>query len=131
MGSMTGLLDTCALLWWWSDPASLSKRVLSLLKDPQNQFYVSAASAWEVATKYRIGKYPNGSTVIADWETRLLKDGFRELPIGFGHALKAGTLPGDHKDPFDRMIAAQAIISAIPVLTSDPEIGNLGADTLW
>ena len=128
---MTGLLDTCALLWWWSDPAKLSQRVLALLKDPQNQFYVSAASAWEVATKYRIGKYPNGNMVITEWEKRLLLDGFKELPIGFSHALKAGTLPGEHKDPFDRMIAAQAILTIIPVITCDSEIGSLGAEVLW
>ncbi|GAB6090732.1 type II toxin-antitoxin system VapC family toxin [Spirochaeta dissipatitropha] len=128
---MTGLLDTCALLWWWSDPDRLSNRMLSLLKDPENQFFISPASAWEVATKYRIGKYPNGSAVISDWEKRLLEDGFRELPIGSNHALKAGTLPGDHRDPFDRMIAAQAIITGLPVVTSDPEIAGLGAEILW
>jgi PIN domain nuclease of toxin-antitoxin system len=128
---MTALLDTCALLWWWNDPDKLSKRVLSLIKDPQNSFYVSAATAWEVSTKYRIGKYPNGANIIADWEKRLLEDGFRELTISISHALKAGTLPGDHKDPFDRMIASQSLITAYPVVTSDYQIGNLGAEVIW
>ena len=128
---MIGLLDTCSLLWWWSNPASLSKRALALLKDPQNTFLVSAASAWEVATKFRIGKFPKGSRVIDEWEMRLLEDGFQELPIGVRHALKAGTLPGEHRDPFDRMIAAQALLASIPVVTSDPEIAGLGAAILW
>ena len=128
---MTYLLDTCALLWWWSEPENLSARALSLIKDPENRCLVSAASAWEVATKYRIGKYPQGSQVVADWEKRLIVDGFDELSIGFRHALKAGTLPGNHRDPFDRMIAAQAILSDLSVLTCDPEIAALGAKTAW
>jgi len=128
---MTGLLDTCALLWWWSDPDSLSKRAMALIKNPENQFYVSAASAWEVATKHRIGKYPKGGTVIRDWEKRLLEDGFKELPISFSHALKAGTLPGEHRDPYDRMIVAQSLITGKPVITCDGEIGSLGAEVLW
>lgn len=128
---MTYLLDTCALLWWWSEPEHLSTRALSLIKDPENCCLVSAASAWEVATKYRIGKYPQGSQVVVDWEKRLILDGFDELSIGFRHALKAGTLPGNHRDPFDRMIAAQAILSDLSVLTCDPEIAGLGAKTAW
>ena len=128
---MIYLLDTCALLWWWTEPQSLSRRALALMKDPQNDFFVSSASAWEVATKYRIGKYPAGSQVIAEWGKRLGEDRFKELPIGFSDALKAGTLPGDHRDPFDRMIAAQAMLANMPVITSDPEIAGLGAETLW
>jgi PIN domain nuclease of toxin-antitoxin system len=128
---MTYLLDTCALLWWWSEPERLSSRALFLIKDPENRCLVSAASAWEVATKIRIGKYPKGSQVVADWEKRIAEDGFNEISIGFKHALKAGTLPGDHRDPFDRMIAAQAILSNLSVLTCDPEIAGLGAITAW
>ena len=128
---MTYLLDTCALLGWWSQPERLSPSALSLIKDPENRCLVSAASAWEVATKFRIGKYPQGSGVVADWEKRLMEDGFDELAIGFKHALKAGTLPGDHRDPFDRMIAAQALLSNLSVLTCDPEITGLGANTVW
>ncbi len=128
---MTYLLDTCALLWWWSEPERLSARALSLIKDPENRCLVSAASAWEVATKFRIGKYPKGFQVVTDWEKRLIEDGFEELSIGFRHALKAGTLPGDHRDPFDRMIAAQAMISDLSVLTCDPEIAGLGVKTAW
>jgi len=128
---MTYLLDTCTLLWWWTDPGRLSSRVLFLIKDPENRCLVSAASAWEVATKFRIGRYPQGSSVIADWGKRILEDSFDELSIGFKHALKAGTLPGEHRDPFDRIIAAQAILLNLPVLTCDTEIAGLGAMTIW
>ncbi|AEJ20145.1 type II toxin-antitoxin system VapC family toxin [Gracilinema caldarium] len=131
MGIMTYLLDTCTLLWWWSDPGRLSPRVLSLIKDRENPCLVSVASAWEVATKYRIGKYPQGFLVITDWEQRVWEDGFIEFPISWSHALKAGSLPGEHRDPFDRMIAAQAIISNISVLTCDSAIAGLGAMTVW
>lgn len=131
MGSLTYLLDTCALLWWWSTPERLSARALALIKDPENRYLVSSASAWEVATKFRIGKYPEGAQVIKDWENRLLEDGFEELPIGFKHGLKAGTLPGDHRDPFDRMLAAQALLADLTILTCDPEIEGLGAKTAW
>jgi PIN domain nuclease of toxin-antitoxin system len=128
---MTGLLDTCTLLWWWSEPDKLSNRVVELIKNPDHRFFVSAASAWEVATKYRIGKYPNGGSIIKEWEIRLNEDGFQELPISFSHALKAGALPGEHRDPFDRMVAAQAMILQLPVLTFDPEIQTLGAQIIW
>jgi len=88
---MTYLFDTCALLWWWSDPERLSFRVLSLIKDPKNRFLVSATSAWEVATKFRIGKYSQGSQVVLDWVKRLLEDGYDEISFGFKHTLKAET----------------------------------------
>ena len=125
------LLDTCALIWWWSDPESLSARALSLLKDPGNAIVVSAASAWEIATKHRIGKFQQGGRIIDQWPERMAVDGFLELPIGWAHALRAGALPGEHRDPFDRMIAAQGLIEGLPVMTNDPGPQNLGAQVLW
>ena len=125
------LLDTCALLWWWSNPESLSPRALSLVKDPHNSLYVSPASAWEIATKYRIGKLKQGGRIVDQWSARISVDGFLELPILAAQALKAGTLPGEHRDPFDRMIAAQSILEQIPVMTNDVELSNLGAQVLW
>lgn len=128
---MNYLLDTCALLWWWSDPARLSPRVSALIRDPDNRFLVSAASAWEVATKVRIGKYPEGQSAIDTWERRLAEDGFETLPITARHALKAGALPGEHRDPFDRMIAAQSLLSDLGVISCDQAIAGLGASTIW
>jgi hypothetical protein len=76
------LLDTCTLLWWWSEPAKLSSRSLAMLRDPANEVLVSAASAWEAATKHRIGKFPPGAAVLSEWSDRLSVDGFRELAMG-------------------------------------------------
>jgi PIN domain nuclease of toxin-antitoxin system len=125
------LLDTCALLWWWAEPESLSPRALALIKDPHNNFLVSAASAWEVSAKFRIGKLAQGGVLVEEWSDRLAADGFGELPISATHALRAGVLPGEHRDPFDRMIAAQSIIEQVPVMSSDLEISRLGAQLIW
>jgi PIN domain nuclease of toxin-antitoxin system len=128
---MKFLLDTHVLLWWWGEPDKLSRRVLALLRDPSNQVFVSAASAWEISTKYRIGKLPSGGTVIAQWGERLAMDRFMELPISAAHSLRAGGLPGEHRDPFDRMLSAQSLMEKLPVATADPEIAALGAERLW
>lgn len=128
---MKALLDTHVVLWWWSEPDRLSPRALGLLKDPANRFQVSAASAWEIATKHRIGKYPEGARVIHDFGSRLVVDGFTELPVSIEHALRAGSLPGDHRDPFDRMLAAQSIIENTPIISSDEALSALGAERVW
>jgi PIN domain nuclease of toxin-antitoxin system len=105
--------------------------VLALIRDPLNQVLVSAASAWELATKHRIGKYPEGARVIPQWNDRLADDRFGELSITAAHALRASSLPGKHRDPFDRMLAAQGILEEISVATPDPAIAALGAEKLW
>jgi PIN domain nuclease of toxin-antitoxin system len=128
---MSYLLDTHALLWWWSKPEKLSPRVLSLMKDRENRFLVSAASAWEIATKHRIGKYPAGGRIIEEWSMRIREDRFEELPISSTHALRAGRLPGAHRDPFDRMLAAQGLLEELPVISADPAISSLGAARIW
>ena len=93
--------------------------------------WVSAASAWELATKQRVGRFPTGGPILAEWDDRLTRDGFRQFAISSRHALRAGSLPGAHRDPFDRMIAAQGLIEALRVATPDPEIAALGADRVW
>jgi len=128
---VTLLLDTHTLLWWWSQPDRISSRVRALLRDPANTILVSAASAWEIATKYRIGKYPDGGRIIVEWKERMAPDGFVELAISARHALRAGSLPGEHRDPFDRMIAAQSLIEGVPVASSDHSLSALGAERVW
>ena len=127
---MSLLLDTCTLLWAWGQPERLSRRLQGLLRDPHNQVWVSAASAWGLATKHRVGKLPHGGHILAEWDERIARDGFRQLAIGFGHVLRAGSIPGPHRDPFDRRIAAQGLIETLRVATPDPEIAALGADTI-
>lgn len=131
MGTVTVLLDTHALLWWWGQPDRLSSRVLGLLRDPETAVVVSAASAWEIATKHRIGRLPSGAAIVPQWEARLGVDGFRELAMTSRHALRAGTLPGMHRDPFDRMLAAQSILEDIPVVSIDDALTALGASRIW
>ncbi|MEX2443855.1 MAG: type II toxin-antitoxin system VapC family toxin [Alkalispirochaeta sp.] len=131
MGTVTVLLDTHVLLWWWGQPDRLSPRVLAMLRDPETVVRVSAASAWEIATKYRIGKLPSGATIVKSWEERIGLDGFRELSMTPRHALRAGTLPGLHRDPFDRMLAAQSILEEISVVSSDEALSALGAARIW
>ncbi|MDA8425026.1 MAG: type II toxin-antitoxin system VapC family toxin [Treponema sp.] len=125
------LLDTHALLWWWSASSRLSSRVLALLRDPENAVLVSAGSAWEISTKTRIGELPSGGRIMAQWDERIAADDFEELPMTAAHCLKAGSLPGEHRDPFDRMLAAQSLLEGIPVVTADPAISALGAQTIW
>jgi len=125
------LLDTHALLWWWGESSRLSPRIQALLIDSANVVFVSAASAWEIAIKHRIGKLPSGERIIAQWSERLVLDRFVEIPMSAAHALRAGSLSGEHRDPFDRMLAAQSLIEGLPLATSDSALAALGADVLW
>lgn len=128
---MKVLLDTHALLWWWSEPTKLSTRVLSLLRDPSTDVAVSAASAWEISTKYRLGRLPSCGAILEGWTERLAEDRFQELPISARHALRAGSLPGEHRDPFDRMLAAQSIVEGLPIVSVDAALSAFGAERVW
>jgi PIN domain nuclease of toxin-antitoxin system len=125
------ILDTHALLWWWGEPDRLSPRGLALLRDPSIRVVVSAASAWEIATKSRLGRLPGAQAIIETWSQRLAEDGFGELAITAEHAFRAGTLPSERRDPFDRMLAAQSLVEGAPVLSSDPALSELGAARMW
>ena len=103
------VLDTHALIWWWAEPERLSPRVLGLIRESDSEVYVSAASAWEIATKHRVGKLPSGGPMLAAWNKGLALDRFRELAISSRHAARAGLLAGEHRDPFDRMLAVQSL----------------------
>lgn len=102
------LLDTHALLWWVLDADALSKKARKAISDFDNEVFVSAASAWEIAIKFRIGRLPEADSFVHSLHENVRKLGFAELPISVEHAQRAGMLPGDHKDPFDRMLIAQA-----------------------
>lgn len=128
---MNLLLDTHTLLWWWGEPEKLSPRALGLLRDPANRIHVSAASALEISIKTRIRKLPNGEGVLTSWDKRIGEDAFVEMPISTQHALRAGIMPGNHRDPFDRILAAQSLIENIPLLGCDQEISALGAERIW
>lgn len=128
---MKYLLDTHALLWWWTDDPALSLRVRELIQDESNAFRVSAASAWEIATQYRLGKLDIGRDAVARFDELVTLDGFIHLPVSYLHALRAGGLPSEHRDPFDRMLAAQSLIENTPLVTCDKAFDALGTATVW
>lgn len=125
------LLDTHALLWWWTDDARLSAAARSAIADEANEVYVSAASAWEVATKHRLGKLTEVPQAAPRFAELVAADGFASLPIAQHHALKAGAYPHEHRDPFDRMLAAQSAIEGMTLVTCDAALPAFGGDTLW
>ena len=128
---MRVLLDTHAFLWWIADSGRLSRKVRHLIYDETNDIAVSAASAWEIATKHRIGRLPGGEAVALDVAGRISDQGFSELPISVSDGERAGRLPGPHRDPFDRMLAAQALARGLPIISIDGVFDRYGLDRLW
>jgi PIN domain nuclease of toxin-antitoxin system len=116
------LLDTHALLWAAFDEDSLSPRARRLIQSPGSEIIVSAASVWEIATKYRLGKLNFARDLLENFIPKVTGAGYLLLPISPEHALRAGRLPGDHKDPFDRMLIAQAAVEGLALVTTDSEI---------
>lgn len=125
------LLDTHALLWWWRGDRQLSPRARDAIAAVDAEIYVSAATAWEIATKVRIGKLAAAKGLVSEFEATLAEQGFRHLPISVAHGLRAGSLPGNHRDPFDRILAAQSMIEDLPIVSRDEEIQQLGVRTFW
>jgi PIN domain nuclease of toxin-antitoxin system len=125
------LLDTHALLWAAFRKDLLSERATRLIESPTNEILVSAASAWEIATKYRLGKLPFAQLLVEDFIPRVTSAGYTVLSISAEHALRAGRLPANHKDPFDRMLAAQAIHEDLPLLSNDEQLDVFGARRAW
>jgi PIN domain nuclease of toxin-antitoxin system len=128
---MKYIFDTHALLWWWTDDPALSAQVRELIQDEANEFLVSAASAWEISTKYRLGKLDIGRDAVARFDELVTLDGFGHLPVSDLHALRAGGLLSEHRDPFDRMLAAQSLIEGVPLVTRDTAFDALGTATIW
>jgi PIN domain nuclease of toxin-antitoxin system len=128
---MRVLLDTHALLWAAFRKDLLSARAQKLIEAPANEIVISAASAWEIATKYRLGKLPHAQALVEDFVPRVTAAGYVLLSISVEHALRAGRLPADHKDPFDRMLAAQAIHEDLPLVSNDERLEIFGARREW
>jgi PIN domain nuclease of toxin-antitoxin system len=125
------LLDSHVLLWWWFDPDRLSQAVQSLLADPATTVLVSAATVWELSLKHHQGKLPELEQAIGDLQGLLQADGFLALPIAMAHGLRAGAYSHPHRDPFDRMLAAQAELERLVLLTADPQLSTFPCRTLW
>ena len=125
------LLDTHALLWWLDGDRRLSQRARRLIDSDQTAVLVSAASAWEIRTKFRLGKLPGAAAVAADLMGCLDSQGFAPLSITVDHAQRAGSLPGPHRDPFDRVLIAQSQAEDLPLVTVDPVFGLYGVKVIW
>ena len=128
---MKVLLDTNALLWAAVAPGFLSSVASALITNRSNEVLVSAASAWEIATKVRIGRLPQAVALERDFLDTVRLEGYKLLPIEPETALRAGRLPGAHRDPFDRMIAAQALELDIPVISRDAKLDGFGVRRIW
>jgi PIN domain nuclease of toxin-antitoxin system len=116
---MSYLIDTHILLWWLFDDPKLDPNCREIIHNPDCRILVSSATAWEIATKYRINKLPEAKQIVEEYAQILHQSKFIELAITSAHALRAGSLPILHRDPFDRMIMAQAELENLPVITYD------------
>lgn len=124
------LLDTHVLIWWLQGDARLSKAALNAIRDPGNEILVSAAVGWEIAIKVNLGKV-SPSTLVARLEDVLSRETFVELPISVAHAVRAGMLPLHHRDPFDRLLAAQAELMQLPILSADKMLDAYNVRRMW
>jgi PIN domain nuclease of toxin-antitoxin system len=125
------LLDSHVLLWWWFEPDRLPGVVQSLITDPATPVLVSAATVWELSLKHHQGKLPELAQAIGDLPGLLRADGFQPLPISLAHGLRASDYCQPHRDPFDRMLAAQAELERLVLLTADQQLSGFPCQTLW
>ena len=128
---MRVLLDTHTLLWWLDGDRRMSKRARSVVGRQSNEVFVSAASAWEIATKWRLGKLPGAGEVAADVAGSVASQLFQPLSITLAHAQLAGRLTTMHRDPFDRMLAAQATLEGLAIVSNDEALDRFGITRLW
>ena len=125
------LLDTHAFIWWFAGSSQLSKSVRRAIADEENDVLISAASAWEIATKHRLGKLPSAEMLALDISGAIASQDFKELPITVEDAARAGALPGLHRDPFDRMLIAQTLSRNLLLISIEPIFDRNGVRRLW
>lgn len=125
------LLDTHAFLWWLAGNTRLSSAARRAVDDTSNDVIVSAATAWEITTKHRVGKLPEAEAVALNVTGGIASQGFDELAITVEDAERAGRLPGTHRDPFDRMLIAQALTHNLTVVSIDSVFDGYGVPRLW
>jgi PIN domain nuclease of toxin-antitoxin system len=128
---LRALLDTHALLWWLSDDPALTRAARKVIAETKNTLIVSAASAWEIAIKVRLAKLATATDLAADFSGVIEREGFQLLAISAEHAIRAGLLHGPHKDPFDRMLIAQAQAENIPIISNEASFERYGVRRLW
>jgi len=125
------LLDTHALIWWLAGDARLPGQARDAIDDHRPRVFVSAASAWEIATKVRLGKLPGAAAIAADIPSVILTEGFEPLAVTVEHGQRAGGLPGPLQDPFDRMLIAQAMLENLHLVSIERAFDVYGVLRLW
>lgn len=124
------LVDTHALVWWFNDPDKLSSTAMGLLSASRSSIFVPAAVAWELAIKVNLGKI-EAFPLITDLTMHIAEEGFVELPISIAQAVRAGLLPRHHRDPFDRLLVAQAQDLNLPILSADRVLDSYDIKRIW
>jgi PIN domain nuclease of toxin-antitoxin system len=124
------LLDTHAMIWWFESAAGLSKKAASVIASKDNFILISAAVGWELAIKTRLGKF-NTPSLVQDLRELIAREGFGELAISLDQAVRAGLLPLHHRDPFDRLLVAQAQALGAPILSADRALDAYDVRRIW
>ena len=125
------LLDTHALIWNRGGSTRLSNAARAAIDDPENEKFVSAATAWEVCTKYSTGKWPDVEALATDFTRVIVAGGYTPLSVTTEHAQAAGALPLHHRDPFDRMLIAQALAERMPLVSNEALFDRYGVRRIW
>jgi PIN domain nuclease of toxin-antitoxin system len=125
------LLDSHTAFWWLLEKARLTAAASATIESANNEVFVSVATAWEIAIKVGAGKWIAAAALLERFEDEMRQSDFRLLPITVAHARAAGLIVSRHRDPLDRLLAAQARIEGIPIVSADPRMRVLGAEVIW
>ena len=125
------LLDSHVLLWWYQGGENLSGKARAAIADESARVFISAASLWEIAIKFRAGKLQAAEPLISRFDSIVAASGFAELPVSIAHGIRAGLLGAPHKDPFDRMLAAQAQLENLPLVSNDRVFDRFPVRRIW
>lgn len=128
---MRCLVDTHTFLWAIRSPEDLTDRARSILMDPTAELFISIATPWEMAIKAGIGKLDNAAEILDNFESLIAAGGYRILETSIRHLIQGGRLPLYHKDPFDRLLAAQALDLRLPILSGDDVFDKYGVKRVW
>lgn len=125
------LLDTHALLWWLAGDERLPVKLRRLIGEEAETVFVSAVSAYEITQKHRLGKLPGAELAASDFVGLVSSQGFLEMPLRWTEAQMAGRIEADHKDPFDRMLIAQALLNDLVLVSNERVFDNFGVGRIW